>query len=128
MSERHRLEGAANELRAFFLDAVPNINAIGEWCTEDDRVMDRLGEIQTQLAALPPDTDGWRPIAEAHEDHGYCNFICLTEDMGIQLSSTLDDDYAEELEWYGWTHFKPVALSTETAALLLARLTLEESC
>ena len=65
---------------------------------------------------------GWRPIAEAHEDYGQCVFINMEDADTPVCASTLDTDFTENCEWYGWTHFTPITLTTETAERLKAAI------
>jgi hypothetical protein len=64
----------------------------------------------------------WRPISEAHEDFGQCVFINMEDADTPVCASTLDTDYAENCEWYGWTHFAPIILTTETAERLMSSI------
>ena len=64
----------------------------------------------------------WRPISEAHEDYGQCVFININDPGCPYCASTLETDYAENLEWYGWTHFMPIVLTNEDAEILIVAL------
>lgn len=74
----------------------------------------------THLRAALEQTE-WRPIAEAHEDHGVCVFVDIREPDPL-CASTLDSDFEESREWYGWTHFMPVRLSNQEAERLKAAM------
>jgi hypothetical protein len=69
----------------------------------------------------------WMPVAEAHEDYGECVFINIHDPGSPVCASTLDLDWAENLEYYEWTHFQPIRLSNEEADKLLAELPAELS-
>ena len=61
----------------------------------------------------------WRPISEAHEDHGPCVYIDI-QDPGSQcIAHVCDVNYAEDIE--GMTHFAQLPeLTQEMAQDLIA--------
>lgn len=63
---------------------------------------DTVERLEAELAAIK-EQQGWRPISEAHEDHGYCVFISVHDLDRRVVSHANRLDYAQEVT--GMTHF-----------------------
>lgn len=79
-------------------------------------VLERLDALEAELA----EARKWYPISEAHEDHGTCVYLSLTDDGGAMIANACDIDFAEKCAFYEWTHFQPIKLSTKDAERLAA--------
>lgn len=101
--------------------ATGNPNTVARWETmhHHDKAAWEAG---VNAVIVAHEARRWKAIAEAHEDYGQCVFINMEDADTPVCASTLDTDFTENCEWYGWTHFTPITLTTETAERLKAAI------
>jgi len=104
------MEKALGQVACEAMDAAWSLPALESWQAVADAVV------------AAHEARRWRPISEAHEDYGQCVFINMEDADTPMCASTLDTDYEESREWYGWTHFAPIVLTNETADKLRATI------
>lgn len=61
----------------------------------------------------------WRPITEMHEDHSLCVVMNVRDPNPPHVAAVIDDNFEQNVEAYGWTHFQQILLTFDEAADLL---------